>query len=51
MLFERLAWEIGVALEDIDDDGAPGNDVALLGFFVEEDEGADNVGAETLGQS
>ena len=48
MLVERFAWEIGIALEDIDNDGTPSNDVALLGFFVEEDEGADYVGAETV---
>ena len=45
MFVKALAWEVGVAFEDVDDDGPPGDDVALLGFFLEEDEGADDVGA------
>lgn len=47
MAFEVLAGEVGVAFHDVDDDGTPGFDVAGLGF-VEEDEGADDVGAETF---
>jgi hypothetical protein len=34
-----------VAFEDVDDDGTPRDDVALLGFFFEEGEGADDIGA------
>ena len=49
MAFEIVAGEMGVAFHDVDDDGAPGVDVAGLGF-VEEDEGADDVGAETVGR-
>ncbi|OCT46132.1 hypothetical protein CLCR_01324 [Cladophialophora carrionii] len=48
VLIKGLAWEVGVPLEDVDDDGPPGDDVALLRFFVKEDEGADDVGAETI---
>ncbi len=44
--FEIFAGKVGVAFHDVDDDRAPGFDVAGL-CFVEEDKGADDVGAET----
>lgn len=44
MLVEAVFGEVGVSFKHVDDDRAPGDDVALLGFFVEEDKGADNVG-------
>jgi hypothetical protein len=44
---ESAGGEIREALEDVDDHGAPGYDVALLGLFIEEDVRADYVGAET----
>lgn len=47
MSFKVLTGKVGVALHDIDDDGTPGFDVAGLGF-VEKDEGADDVGTETV---
>lgn len=47
MSFEVFAGEVGVAFHDVDHDRAPGFDVARLGF-VEEDKGADDVGAETV---
>ena len=50
MFIERVAWEASVAFQDIDDHRAPGDDIALLRFFVEEGEGADYVGAETVFQ-
>ncbi len=46
MSFEIFAGKVGVAFHDVDDDRAPGFNVAGLGF-VEEDKGADDVGAET----
>jgi len=46
MLFEIFAWEVGVAFHYIDDDGAPGFDVARLSL-VKEDEGANDFGAES----
>ena len=45
--FKILTSEVGVAFHDVDDDGTPGFDVAGLGF-VEKDEGANDVGAETV---
>lgn len=45
MLLETVAWEIGVSFKHVDDDRPPGDDVALLGLFFEEDEGTDDIGA------
>ena len=50
MLSEAVAREVRVSLHDVDDDGTPGDDVPLLRFFVEQGEGADDVGAETVQQ-
>ena len=50
MGFEVRAGELGIAFEDVDDDGAPGVDVAGLGL-VEGVEGGDDVGAEAALQS
>lgn len=47
MSFKVFAGKVGVAFHDVDHDRAPGFDVAGLGF-VEEDEGANDVGAETV---
>lgn len=47
MFVEGVAREVGVSLEDVYDDGPPGDNVSLLGFFFEEDERADYIGAET----
>jgi hypothetical protein len=43
--------EAGDAEEGFGDGGAPGEDVALLGFFVEEGVGAEDVGAEAVGEA
>jgi hypothetical protein len=48
VLGEGVLGKVGVAFEHVDDDGAPGDDVTLLGFVVKEDEGADYVGAEAV---
>jgi len=45
---EAVGGEAGDAEEGLRDGGAPGDDVALLGFFVEEGVGAEDVGAETV---
>ena len=43
----KVIWrEVRVGFEDVDDDGSPGEDVAGLRVGVEEDVGADDVGAE-----
>lgn len=42
MFFKVVAREIGIPFHDVDNDGAPGFDVAGLGF-VELVEGADDV--------
>lgn len=34
VFFKRILWERRVSLHDVDDDGSPGNDVALLGVLV-----------------
>ena len=47
MFVEGGAGEVGVALEHVDDDGPPGDEVALLGFVVQLGVGTDDVGAET----
>jgi hypothetical protein len=36
-------WEIGVPIQNIDNDRSPSNDVALLGFFVEDHEAANDI--------
>ena len=46
MSFKIFASKVGVAFHDVDHDRAPGFDVARLGF-VKQDEGADDVSAET----
>lgn len=48
MLVEAVGPEMGVAVDDVDDDGPPGDDVALLGLVVEGGVVADDVGAETF---
>ena len=48
MLVEGITWEVGVSLEDVYDDGPPGDDVSLLSFFFEENERADNISTETI---
>ncbi len=48
MAIEAVGGEAGDAEEGLRDGGAPGDDVALLGFFVEEGVGAEDVGAETV---
>jgi hypothetical protein len=46
VLVEARIGEAGDAEEGFGDGGAPSRDVALLGFFVEGGEGAEDVGAE-----
>ena len=46
MSFEIFAGKVGVAFHNVDNNRAPGFYVARLGF-VEEDEGADDIGAQT----
>lgn len=45
MFLEALLGEIRVTFQDVDDDRSPGDNVALLSLVVEDDEGADDVGA------
>ena len=47
MSFKIFTGKIGVAFHDVDDDWAPGFDVAGL-CFVKEDERADDIGAKTV---
>ena len=47
MSLKVLASEVGVAFHDIDYNGAPGFDIAGLGF-VEKDKGTNDVGTETM---
>lgn len=47
MAIEAVGGEAGDADQGLGDGGAPGDDVALLGVFVEEGVGAEDVGAET----
>jgi hypothetical protein len=35
VFLKRFSWEVGVTFHYVDDNGAPGEDVALLGFFIE----------------
>ena len=47
VLVECLFGEVDVAFHDIDNHGAPRDDVALLRFFIEGDVIADDIGAKT----
>ena len=49
MALEIVGREMCVGFEDVDDDGPPGEDVAVLGVRVEVRVGADYVGAEAGG--
>ena len=46
MAVEAVGREAGDAEQGLGDGGAPGDDVAVLGFFVEEGVGVEDVGAE-----
>jgi hypothetical protein len=47
MFIETFRREVCVALDDINNYRAPGHYVSVLRFFIESDEAADNIGAET----
>jgi hypothetical protein len=47
VFLERGRGEICESFENVDDDGPPGDDVALLGFFVQAGKGAEDVCAES----
>lgn len=46
MAIEAVGREAGDAEESLGDGGAPRQDIALLAVFVEEDVGAEDLGAE-----
>jgi hypothetical protein len=50
VLFEALLREIRVTLKDVDDDWSPGYDVSLLSLFLEQDERANYISTESIGQ-
>jgi hypothetical protein len=51
VLFEVVAGEVCVAFHYIDDDRAPGDDVTVLGFFVEVNVAVDDVCAKSKRKS
>lgn len=47
MFIKAILREVGVTIDDINNDRTPGDDVAMLGVFFEADEAANDVRAES----
>ena len=48
VLIEAFRREVRVTLEDVDNNRAPGDDVAMLRFVIKTDEASDNVRAKSV---